>query len=98
MASRFGIVDEEGIDELKELSENENTKKSTEQCKNVFVKWATDRGKEKNLEAYECIDLDKTFCRGSQKKRRRLRARFTQSHACSLGATLKIVPEIYYQR
>ena len=47
MASRFGIVDEEGIDELKELSENENTKKSTEQWRNVFVKWATERGKEK---------------------------------------------------
>ena len=31
MTSRFGIVDEEGMDELKELSENENTKKSTEQ-------------------------------------------------------------------
>ena len=31
LASRFGIVDEESIDELKELSENENTKKSTEQ-------------------------------------------------------------------
>ena len=33
MASRFGIVYEEGLDELKELSEseNENTKKSTEQ-------------------------------------------------------------------
>ena len=51
MASRFGIVDEESIDELKELSENENTKKSTEQWKNVFVKWATESGKEKNLEA-----------------------------------------------
>ena len=49
MASRFGIVDEEGIDELKKLSEN------------VFVKWATERGKEKNLEAYECVDLDKTL-------------------------------------
>ena len=62
MASRFGIVDEEGIDELKELSENENTKKkSTEQWKNVFVKWATERGKEKNLEAYECVELDKTL-------------------------------------
>ena len=63
MASRFGIVDEESIDELKEPSENENTKKSTEQCqcKNVFVKWATERGKEKNLEAYECVDLDKTL-------------------------------------
>ena len=42
MASRFGIVDEKGLDELKELSKNENTKKST-------VKWATERGKEKNL-------------------------------------------------
>ena len=61
MASRFGIVDEEGIDELKELSENENTKKSTEQWKNVFGKWATERGKEKNLEAYECVNLDKTL-------------------------------------
>ena len=61
MASRFGIVDEEGIEELKELSENENTKKSTEQWKNVYVKWATERGKEKNLEAYECVDLDKTL-------------------------------------
>ena len=61
MVSRFGIVDEEGIDELKELSENENTKKSAEQWKNVFVKWATERGKEKNLEAYKCVDLDKTL-------------------------------------
>ena len=61
MASRFAIVDDEGLDELKELSENENTKKSTEQWKNVFVKWATERGKEKNLEAYECVDLDKTL-------------------------------------
>ena len=34
MASRFGIVDEEGIDELKELSENENTKTSAEQFTN----------------------------------------------------------------
>ena len=41
MASRFGILDEESLDELKDLSENENTKKSTEQWKNVFVKWAT---------------------------------------------------------
>ena len=31
MVSRFGLVDEESLDELKELSENENTKKSTEQ-------------------------------------------------------------------
>ena len=60
MASRFGIVDEESIDELKELSENENTKRSTEQWRNVFVKWATERGKEKNLEAYEYVDPSPT--------------------------------------
>ena len=61
MASPFGRVDEGGIDELKELSKNENTKTSTEQWKNVFVKWATERGQEKNLEAYECVDLNKTL-------------------------------------
>ena len=25
------------------------------------MKWATERGKEKNLEAYKCVDLDKTL-------------------------------------
>ena len=25
------------------------------------MKWATDRGKEKNLEVYKCVDLDKTL-------------------------------------
>ena len=99
MASRFGIVDEEGLDELKELSENENTKKSTEQWKNVFVKWATERGKEKNLEAYECVDLDKTLSQFYAEVRKES-GEVTQTHARSLGATLKvkIVPEIYYQR
>ena len=61
MAPRFGIVDKESIDELKELSENENTKISTEQWENVFLKWVTERGKKKNLEAYECVDLDITL-------------------------------------
>jgi len=61
MASRSGKGDEEDINELKELSEKENTKKSTEQWKNVFVKWPTERRKEKNLEAYECVDHDKTL-------------------------------------
>ena len=42
MASRFGIVDEEYIEELKDNSENENTKKSTEYKKNVFKKWANE--------------------------------------------------------
>ena len=43
MASRFEIVDEEYIEELKDKSENENKKNSTEWWKNVFKKWANER-------------------------------------------------------
>ena len=43
MASRFEIVDEEYIEELKDQSENENTRKSTEYWRNVFKKWANER-------------------------------------------------------
>ena len=42
MASCFEIVDEEYIEELKDNSENENTKKSTDYWKNVFKKWANE--------------------------------------------------------
>ena len=58
MASRFEKVDNEFIEELKEMSENENTKKSTEYCKNVFKKWATERNVNVNLEEYECEAVD----------------------------------------
>jgi len=91
MASRFGKVDEEGINELKELSENENTKKSTEQWKNVFVKWATERGEEKNIEAYECVDSDKTLSQFYVEVRKESGEDYEPdllSHASSLGATL----------
>ena len=104
MASRFGIVDEEGIDELKELSENENTKKSTEQGKNVFVKWATERGKERNLEAYECVDLDKTLSPFYSEVRKESGEDYEPDSLRVMQAALerhfkvKIVPEIYYQR
>ena len=53
MASRFEIVDKEYIEELKEKSENENTKNSTEWWKNVFKKWANERNLQANLEEYE---------------------------------------------
>ena len=42
MASRFEIVYGEYIEELKDNSENENTKKSTEYWKNVFKKGANE--------------------------------------------------------
>ena len=61
MASHFEKVDDEFIEELKEMSENENTKKSTECWKNVFKKWATERNVNANLEEYECDALDQTL-------------------------------------
>ena len=65
MASRFEIVDEEYIEELKGKSKNENTKNSAEYWKNVFKKWANERNLEANLEDYESDVLDQTlsqFC------------------------------------
>ena len=53
MPSRFEIVDEEYIEELKDKSENENTKNSTEWGKNVFKKWANERNLLANLEEHE---------------------------------------------
>ena len=50
MVSRFEIVDQEYIEELKDKSENENTKNSTELWENVFKKWANERNLEGNLE------------------------------------------------
>ena len=58
MASRFKIVDEEYIEELKDKSENENTKTSTEWWKNVFKKWANERNLRANLEEYKNDVLD----------------------------------------
>ena len=61
MASRFEQVDDEVIEELKEKSENENTKKSTEHWKNVFVKWANERKQKQNVAVYEIEALDKAL-------------------------------------
>ena len=58
MASRFEIVDEEYIKELKDKSENENTRNSTVWWKNVFKKWANERNLQANLEEYENNVLD----------------------------------------
>ena len=58
MASRFEIVDEEYIEELKDKSENENKKNNTEWWKNVLKKWANERHLEANLEEYKNDVLD----------------------------------------
>ena len=56
MTSRFEIVDEEYIEELKGKSENQYTKNSTEYWKNVFKQWGNERNFEANLEWYESDD------------------------------------------
>ena len=40
---------------------NENTKKSTEHWKSVFVKWANERKQKQNLEEYEIEAFDKVL-------------------------------------
>ena len=49
LVSRY-VVDEDYIEELKDKSENENKKDSTEWWKNVFKKWANERNLQANLE------------------------------------------------
>ena len=61
MASRFQIVDEEYIEELKGKSENENTKNSIEYWKNAFKKWANERNFQANLEECKSDILDQTL-------------------------------------
>ena len=58
MAFRFEIVNEEYIEELKDKSENENTKNNTEWWRNVFLMWANERNLQANLEEYENDVLD----------------------------------------
>ena len=58
MASRFEIVNEEYIEQLKDKSENESKKNSTEWRKNVIKKWANERNLQANLEEYENDVLD----------------------------------------
>ena len=54
MASRFEIVKEEYIEELKNKSENEHMKNNTECRKNIFKKRANDqRNLQTNLGEYE---------------------------------------------
>ena len=59
MTSRYEIVDEKYIEELlKNKSENENTKNSSQCWKNVFKKWVNQRNLQANLEEYKNDVLD----------------------------------------
>ena len=52
MASRFVETDVEFIEELRNTSENKNTKRSTDYWPNIFQLWAKPRGKTEQLESY----------------------------------------------
>ena len=61
MAERFPDFQVEEIQELKENSENQNTKKSTSTWLNVWTSWAESKNFETNLLSYEAKQLDETL-------------------------------------
>ena len=61
MASRFVEADEEFIEELKNTSENKNTKRSRDYWTNIFQQWAKTRGKNEQLESYEVPQLNEAL-------------------------------------
>ena len=58
MGSRFKVVDEEYMEELKDKRKNEHKKNSTEWWKKVFKKWVNERNLRTNLAEYEKNVLD----------------------------------------
>ena len=61
MAERFPDFQVEEIQELKENSENQNTKKSTSTWLNVWTSWAESKNFETNLVSNEAKQLDETL-------------------------------------
>ena len=61
MAERFPDFQVEEIQELKDNSENQNTKKSTSTWLNVWTSWAESKNFETNLLSYEAKQLDETL-------------------------------------
>ena len=58
MASRFVETDGEFIEELRNTSDNKNTKRSTDYWTNIFQQWAKTREKNERLESYEVPELN----------------------------------------
>ena len=61
LASRFVEADEEFIEELRNTSENKNSKRSTDYWTNIFQQWAKTRGKNEQLESYEVPELNEAL-------------------------------------
>ena len=61
MASRFYEANEEFIEELRNTSENKNTKRSRDYWTTIFQQWAKTRGKNEQLESYEVPELNEAL-------------------------------------
>ena len=61
MASRFVETDEEFIEELRNTSENKNTKRSTDYWTNIFQQSAKTRVNDEQLESYEVPELNEAL-------------------------------------
>ena len=61
MDSRFFYIDEEFIEELRNTSENKNTKRRTDYWTNIFQQWAKRREKMSKLESYEVPELNEAL-------------------------------------
>jgi len=86
MASRFEIVDEDYMKEVKDKNGKENMKKTTEYWRRVFKKWAKERNVQANLRPVYtddfCSDLNRRKNRLCRQAFRRVRERcrsFTHS-------------------
>ena len=61
MASRFVETDEEFIEELRNTSENRNTKGSADYWTKIFQQWAKMKGTNEQLESYEVPELNEAL-------------------------------------
>ena len=61
LASRFVETDVEFIEELRNTSENKNTKRSTDYWPNIFQLWAKTRGKTEQLESDEVPEINEAL-------------------------------------
>ena len=61
MVSRFVDPDEGFIEELKNTSDNKNTKRSRDYWTNIFQQWVMTRGKNEQLESYEVPELNEAL-------------------------------------
>jgi len=61
IASRFLEADKGFIEELRNTSENKNTKRSRDYWTNILQQWTKTRGKNEQLESYEVPEVNEAL-------------------------------------